>query len=119
LIHTSSSLQLVETYIGIFIGAITFSGSVVAFLKLDAKVDSKAFMLFGKKYGKLRHLLNFVLLVACLGLTIPFIYSPSLIYLYVMTVLSLFLGWHLVISIGGADMPVVISMLVRDKIFYK
>lgn len=81
-------------------------------MKLDAKVSSNAFLIFGKRFGSLRHVLNLVLLVGSLALIVPFIFYPSLIYLYIMTGLSLFLGWHLVISIGGADMPVVISMLV-------
>ena len=92
--HPSSSLQLAETFVGIFIGAITFSGSVVAYLKLDAKVSSNAFLIFGKRFGNLRHLLNLFLLVGSLALIIPFMFHTSLIYLYIMTGLSLFLGWH-------------------------
>ena len=94
-----------EVFIGVFIGAVTFTGSVVAFLKLSARINSKPLMLPGK------NVLNLGALVAFAGLTIAFVISPHLWLLATMTVVALLLGWHLVASIGGGDMPVVVSML--------
>ncbi|WP_018157638.1 Re/Si-specific NAD(P)(+) transhydrogenase subunit beta [Demetria terragena] len=94
-----------EVFIGVFIGAVTFTGSVAAYLKLSAKISSAPLTLPGK------NLLNLGALVAFVGFTIWFVVSPALWLLVVVTVLALLLGWHLVVSIGGGDMPVVISML--------
>lgn len=91
--------------IGIFIGAVTFTGSIIAFLKLSARIKSVPLMLPGK------NALNLGALAAFLGLTIWFAVSPSLGLVIAITVLALALGWHLVASIGGGDMPVVVSML--------
>lgn len=94
-----------EVFIGVFIGAVTFTGSVAAYLKLSAKISSAPLTLPGK------NLLNLGALVAFVALTVWFVISPALWLLVVVTVLALLLGWHLVVSIGGGDMPVVISML--------
>ena len=94
-----------EVFIGVFIGAVTFTGSIVAFLKLSARIKSSPLMLPGKNY------LNIGALVAFVGLTIAFVIHPNLILLIAVTVVALALGWHLVASIGGGDMPVVVSML--------
>ncbi|SJN40392.1 NAD(P) transhydrogenase subunit beta [Microbacterium esteraromaticum] len=94
-----------EVFIGIFIGGVTFTGSIVAYLKLSAKISSKPLMLPGK------NLLNVLALVAFLVLTVLFVIDQQLWLLVAVTVLSFALGWHLVASIGGGDMPVVVSML--------
>ena len=94
-----------EVFIGVFIGAVTFTGSIVAFLKLSARMKTKPLMLPGK------NLLNVGTLVAFVALTAWFVIEPQLWLLVVVTVLALLLGWHLVASIGGGDMPVVVSML--------
>jgi NAD(P) transhydrogenase subunit beta len=89
----------------VFIGAVTFTGSIVAFLKLSARMKSAPLMLPGK------NALNLGALVAFAGLTAGYVASPSLGLLVAVTAVALALGWHLVASIGGGDMPVVISML--------
>ena len=94
-----------EVFIGIFIGAVTFTGSIVANLKLSAKIKSAPLMLPGKNY------INLGALAAFAVLTIFFVRSPNLPLLIAVTVVALALGWHLVASIGGGDMPVVVSML--------
>lgn len=94
-----------EVFIGVFIGAVTLTGSVIAYLKLTAKVKSAPLMLPGKDW------LNIGALVAFVVLTIVFVIHPSMWLLVVVTVLALALGLHLVAAIGGGDMPVVISML--------
>jgi len=92
-------------FIGVFIGAVTFTGSIVAFLKLSARINSKPLMLPGK------NALNLGALAAFVVLTVFFVIHPSLGLLIAVTVVALALGWHLVASIGGGDMPVVVSML--------
>ncbi|MBO9534198.1 MAG: NAD(P)(+) transhydrogenase (Re/Si-specific) subunit beta, partial [Solirubrobacteraceae bacterium] len=94
-----------EVVIGIFIGAVTFTGSIVAYLKLSAKMDSKPLMLPGKNG------INIGSLVVFAALTVWFVASPGIVPVILATLLALFLGWHLVASIGGGDMPVVVSML--------
>ena len=94
-----------EVFIGVFIGGVTFTGSIVAFLKLSARMSSKPLMLPGK------NVLNVGALVLFVALTVWYIAAPMFWLLVVVTVLSLALGWHLVASIGGGDMPVVVSML--------
>ncbi|MYX38035.1 MULTISPECIES: Re/Si-specific NAD(P)(+) transhydrogenase subunit beta [unclassified Streptomyces] len=94
-----------EVFIGIFIGAVTFTGSIVAFLKLSARIKSRPLTLPGKNS------LNVGALVAFVALTVWFTVSPDLGLMIAVTVLALALGWHLVVSIGGGDMPVVVSML--------
>ncbi|MBB0993110.1 Re/Si-specific NAD(P)(+) transhydrogenase subunit beta [Dietzia sp. SLG510A3-3B2-2] len=94
-----------EVFIGVFIGAVTFTGSIVAYLKLSGKMKSAPLVLPGK------NLINLGILVAFVALTVWFVISPALWMLIVVTTLALALGWHLVASIGGGDMPVVVSML--------
>jgi NAD(P) transhydrogenase subunit beta len=94
-----------EVFAGVFIGAITFTGSIVAYLKLSAKMSSKPLILPG------RNLLNLGALVGFFALTVAYVITPQLGLLIAVTVLALALGWHLVASIGGGDMPVVVSML--------
>ena len=94
-----------EVAIGVFIGAVTFTGSIVAFLKLSARIKSNPLMLPGRNW------LNLGALVAFAALTVAFVVEPGLGVLAAVTVLALALGWHLVASIGGGDMPVVVSML--------
>ncbi|MFC6707139.1 Re/Si-specific NAD(P)(+) transhydrogenase subunit beta [Flexivirga alba] len=100
-----TDVHSVEVFLGIFIGAVTFTGSVVAFLKLSARVRSTPLTLPG------RHWLNLSALLISAGLLWWFVASPSLAPLAAMTVIALAFGAHLVASIGGGDMPVVISML--------
>jgi NAD(P) transhydrogenase subunit beta len=94
-----------EVGIGVFIGAVTLTGSIVAFLKLSARIKSNPLMLPGRNW------LNLAALVAFAVLTVVFVISPNLGVLVALTVVALALGWHLVASIGGGDMPVVVSML--------
>ena len=101
----------VEVFVGVFIGAVTFTGSIVAFLKLSARIKSAPLML------PHHNAINLGVIVAFFAMTVGYVLIPrdevlarqSL--LGVMTALALFLGWHLVASIGGGDMPVVVSML--------
>nr|WP_255669081.1 Re/Si-specific NAD(P)(+) transhydrogenase subunit beta [Aeromicrobium duanguangcaii] len=94
-----------EIFIGVFIGAVTLTGSIVAFLKLSARMKSAPLVLPGKNWINLGALVLFVIL------TIAFVINPSLWLLIAVTIVALALGWHLVASIGGGDMPVVVSML--------
>ncbi|OOF39393.1 NAD(P) transhydrogenase subunit beta [Rodentibacter trehalosifermentans] len=103
---TLTTIHNVEVFLGIFIGAVTFTGSVVAFGKLSGKINSKALML------PHRHKLNLAALVVSALLMVAFLNNPGNIFpVLLMTVIALAFGWHLVASIGGADMPVVVSML--------
>ena len=99
----------IETFLGILIGAVTFSGSVIAFGKLSAKITGKPLTLPG------RHLFNLALLVATIWFGWVFVRdSPlgaGLTPLLIMTGIALVFGIHMVMAIGGADMPVVVSML--------
>jgi NAD(P) transhydrogenase subunit beta len=102
------SIHLTEVYIGIFIGAITFTGSIIAWGKLEGKVRSKALLYPG------RHAVNVVLLLVCIILGILFAQqegNSGLPYLGIMTAIAFFIGVMLVMAIGGGDMPVVVSML--------
>jgi NAD(P) transhydrogenase subunit beta len=98
-----------EIYLGVFIGTITFAGSIVAFLKLHGTVSGKPLVLPG------RHLLNLLMLAICFAIGYGFLAAASsedgIRALLEMTVLAAALGVHLVMAIGGADMPVVVSML--------
>jgi NAD(P) transhydrogenase subunit beta len=108
LVGVEETIHIIEIYIGVFIGAITFTGSIVAFGKLRAIISSKPLMLPG------RHLLNLAMLIATVWLGSQFmaVESPEgLQPLLIMTAIACVLGIHLVAAIGGADMPVVISML--------
>ena len=94
-----------EVFIGVFIGAVTFTGSIVAFLKLSARMKSAPLTLPGK------NAINLGALVAFVALTVWYVNDTQLWLLIVVTLLAFGLGWHLVASIGGGDMPVVVSML--------
>jgi len=96
---------LVEMSLGVAIGAITFTGSVIAFLKLDGRMSGKPIMLPG------RHLLNIVLGIALVVLIVMLVATQSTTVFWLIVALSLVLGVLLIIPIGGADMPVVVSML--------
>lgn len=104
-----NNIHLTEVFLGIFIGAITFTGSIVAYGKLCGKLSSKPLMLPN------RHKLNLAALVVSFLLLWTFVKTDSaglqVLTLIVMAVIALAFGWHLVASIGGADMPVVVSML--------
>ena len=95
----------VEIFLGVFIGAVTFTGSIVAYGKLAGKIGGKALILPG------RHLLNLAMVGGSFVLLLMYMNHAGSWTLYVMTVLALLLGVHLVMAIGGADMPVVVSML--------
>jgi NAD(P) transhydrogenase subunit beta len=119
-------IHQIEIYVGVFIGAITFTGSVIAFGKLNGKISGKPLMLPG------RHLLNLAMLIAVvilgfmflssthldtmtaansIGSTVPESSHAGMPYLLIMTGIACVIGVHLVMAIGGADMPVVVSML--------
>jgi NAD/NADP transhydrogenase beta subunit len=95
----------VEIFLGVFIGAVTFTGSIIAYGKLAGKIGGKALILPG------RHLLNLIMVGASFVLLIMYMNHAGSWTLYAMTALALLLGIHLVMAIGGADMPVVVSML--------
>ncbi|MGA1627170.1 MAG: NAD(P)(+) transhydrogenase (Re/Si-specific) subunit beta, partial [Prochlorothrix sp.] len=108
LVGSEVTIHELEVFIGVFIGAVTFTGSIIAFGKLRAIISSKPLTLPG------RHLLNIGILVASVVLGAQFMAASELTGLQpllIMTVLAAVLGLHLVAAIGGADMPVVISML--------
>ena len=95
----------VEASLGIWIGAVTFTGSVIAYGKLAGKVTSAATKLPGG------HILNATAAISSLACLIWYLNSGELLPLGILTVLALFIGFHLIMGIGGADMPVVVSML--------
>jgi NAD(P) transhydrogenase subunit beta len=97
--------SLVEMSIGVAIGAITFSGSVIAFLKLDGRMSGAPIIL------PARHVINIALAAAILVLIVMFCMSGSQTLFWAITILSLIFGVLIIIPIGGADMPVVVSML--------
>lgn len=119
----SHTVHLIEIWLGVAIGAITFTGSVIAWAKLRGSMSGTPLLLPG------RHFLNLAVVLVIIGLAVPFIQdtnalhgnghaspdallsSTPFVYLLVMTVLASLLGIHLVMAIGGADMPVVVSML--------
>jgi len=108
-VHLSAThtdvLHAVEVVLGIFIGAVTLTGSLVAWGKLNGRIASKPLTLPGRNW------LNLAALVAVTGFGCWYVATLSLIPLLLVTLISLALGCHLVAAIGGADMPVVISML--------
>ncbi|GGP63801.1 NAD(P) transhydrogenase subunit beta [Shewanella algicola] len=100
------NIHLVEVFLGVFIGAVTFTGSIVAFAKLRGLISSKALML------PHRHKLNLLAVVVSFILMVMFVQAGGAVTpLILMTLIAFAFGWHLVASIGGADMPVVVSML--------
>lgn len=102
-------IHLTEIFLGIFIGAVTFTGSIIAFGKLHGKIRSNPLIL------PYKDLLNIGLVLVSAVLMFLFIFAGAsqsgIVYLAIMTAIALFLGWHMAMAIGGADMPVVISML--------
>jgi len=106
LIGTAKTIHDVEVFLGIFIGAVTFTGSIVAFCKLSGKINSAALSLPGKNW------INIAAIASSAFLLVAFVSGDlGLTALIIMTAIALVFGWHLVASIGGADMPVVVSML--------
>ncbi|MEM7082209.1 MAG: Re/Si-specific NAD(P)(+) transhydrogenase subunit beta [Pseudomonadota bacterium] len=109
LVGVAKTIHDVETYLGVLIGAVTFSGSVVAFGKLSGRMTSKPLML------PARHWLNLGLLIAAVVVGKLFLDQSAagggLNALIIMTIIALLFGVHMVVAIGGADMPVVVSML--------
>lgn len=110
--HFASSIEKtiheVEIYLGVLIGAVTFTGSVIAFGKLKGSITSKPLML------PARHWLNLSLGIACIWLGSEFVGAEghsSMWALIIMTLIAFTFGVHMVMAIGGADMPVVVSML--------
>jgi len=105
----AKSIHEMEIYIGILIGAVTFTGSVIAFGKLSGKIGGKTLLLPG------RHWMNLAGLLVVIWFGREFLHAESIdagmMPLIVMTVIALLFGIHMVMAIGGADMPVVISML--------
>ncbi|MFT3689164.1 NAD(P)(+) transhydrogenase (Re/Si-specific) subunit beta [Paenirhodobacter sp.] len=99
------SILRVELFLGVFIGAVTFTGSIIAFGKLAGKVDGKAKKLPGG------HILNAAAAIGSVLLLIAFMNGAGAWALVLMTLLAFFIGYHLIMGIGGADMPVVVSML--------
>ena len=95
----------VEIFLGVFIGAVTTTGSIIAFGKLSGMLDGKPLTLPG------RNILNLVAVLGCVWLGAMYLNQPADWILYLMTAIALIFGAHLVMAIGGADMPVVVSML--------
>ena len=108
-VGAEKTIHDVEIYLGILIGAVTFSGSVIAFGKLSGKIGGKPVIL------PARHFLNLILLIISVVLAVMFVQQSAegggLTPLMIMTVIALIFGVHMVMAIGGADMPVVVSML--------
>ena len=114
---TMHTIHLIEIWIGIAIGSITFTGSVIAWAKLRGSMSGKPLLLPG------RHFLNLLVVIAVIALAIPFVngsplagvlppeLEPGLGLILIMTIITALLGAHLVMAIGGADMPVVVSLL--------
>ncbi|MEM8855157.1 MAG: NAD(P)(+) transhydrogenase (Re/Si-specific) subunit beta, partial [Pseudomonadota bacterium] len=103
------ALSLVEMAIGVAVGALTFTGSVIAFAKLDGRMSGKPIMLPG------RHILNGLIFIGLIALIVMFVQSSDVLeqrwLFWAITILALILGGLIIIPIGGADMPVVVSML--------
>ena len=99
----------IETYLGVLIGAVTFSGSIIAFGKLSGRISGKPLML------PMRHWLNLSLLLGAIWFGYEFVTQSAagggMDALIIMTIIALLFGMHMVLAIGGADMPVVVSML--------
>ncbi len=107
-VHGSRGIFLGEVWVDVVIGAITFTGSVIAFLKLKGSLGGRPLLLPG------RHLLNLGMVLACFALGYLFVSAEGtsgILYLGIIAVIASVLGIHLVMAIGGADMPVVVSLL--------
>ncbi|SCW90676.1 NAD(P) transhydrogenase subunit beta [Rhizobium mongolense subsp. loessense] len=94
-----------EIFLGVFIGAVTFTGSIIAYGKLSGRIGGKALILSG------RHIFNILMVLVSLALMIMYMNGAGSWTLYLMTLIAFIIGAHLVMAIGGADMPVVVSML--------
>jgi len=105
LVGAEKIIHEVEIFLGVFIGAVTTTGSVVAFGKLSGMVDGKPLTLPG------RNILNLIAVLGCVWLGAMYLNHAGPWTLYLMTAIALVFGAHLVLAIGGADMPVVVSML--------
>jgi NAD(P) transhydrogenase subunit beta len=105
LTHAETIIHEVEVFLGVFIGAVTTTGSIVAFGKLAGIVDGKPLTL------PARNLLNLIAVLVCVWLGYMYLNDANVHWLYLMTAIALVFGAHLVLAIGGADMPVVVSML--------
>ncbi|MEW6998002.1 Re/Si-specific NAD(P)(+) transhydrogenase subunit beta [Colwelliaceae bacterium BS250] len=106
MLGTDLAIHNVEIFLGVFIGSVTFTGSIVAFAKLRGLIKTSALML------PHRHKLNLVACLVSVYLMVSFVnVGGELLPLLIMTIIAFVFGWHLVASIGGADMPVVVSML--------
>ena len=103
--NTQLIIHNVEVFLGVFIGAITFTGSIIAFGKLSEIISGKALII------PARHLLNVIMFLGCLFLGYLFLTHVGNWTLIAMTIIAFLIGAHLVLAIGGADMPVVVSML--------
>src|SRR5687768_13003460 len=98
----------IEIFIGVCIGAVTFTGSIIAFAKLQGTMSGKPLLLPG------RHFINLLMLAVTVALGVLFVMAPGTTgqyYLLIATIVTFVLGLHFVMAIGGADMPVVVSML--------
>jgi len=105
---SEKAIHDVEVYLGVFIGVITFTGSIIAFCKLKGVIGGKPLTLPG------RHILNLIGIIACLVLGYFFLQAgghEGMVPLFIMAIIAGVIGIHLVMAIGGADMPVVVSML--------
>ena len=104
---TSAELAIlkIELFLGIFIGAITFTGSIVAYGKLAGRIDSKALTL------PFRHQINIGAVLLCLLLGWLYLEGAGIWTMILVAIIAGAIGWHLIMAIGGADMPVVVSML--------
>ncbi len=105
LVGAEEIIHEVEIFLGVFIGAVTFTGSVIAYGKLAGRMSGKALILPG------RHLWNVAMVVVSVLLMALYMQGAGSWTLYLMTLIAFVLGAHLVLAIGGADMPVVVSML--------
>ena len=99
------NIMKVEVFLGIFIGAVTFTGSIVAYGKLAGSINGKALTL------PFRHGINTIAALICVGLGVLYFMDTGIWTMIAMALIAGFIGWHLVMAIGGADMPVVVSML--------
>jgi NAD(P) transhydrogenase subunit beta len=105
LVGAEKIIHEVEIFLGVFIGAVTTTGSVIAFGKLSGMIDGKPLTLPG------RNILNLIAVLGCIWLGAMYLNHAGPWTLYLMTAIALVFGAHLVLAIGGADMPVVVSML--------
>ena len=103
--HAEQIIHEVEIFLGVFIGAVTFTGSIIAYGKLAGRIGGKALILPG------RHMYNIIMVVVSFLLLIMYMNGAGSWTLYLMTLIAFVIGAHLVMAIGGADMPVVVSML--------